>query len=106
MKTKHKYEPAYKVYDNRSHSVVIRDCATLALIAVILGAVCWLIMSLLALMATKDVPVVYWPVKILQFLGKWMTIIGIPIWIILELAGTVTAIGEKRRLSRKHSQGA
>lgn len=52
--------------------------------------------SLLLLMVTKNLPLVYWPVTVLHFISKWATIIGWPIWLIVEISGLIKIAAERR----------
>ena len=94
------YRPKYKTYDMRSGSEKTRELATLILMYLLIIGGFLIGSSLLLLMVTKNLPLVYWPVTVLHFISKWATIIGWPIWLIVEITGLVKIAAER------HEDGA
>lgn len=90
------YRPKYKTYDMRSGSEKTRGLATIIFMYLLIIGGILIASSLLLLMVTKNLPLVYWPVAVLHFISKWATIIGWPIWLIVEIAGLMKIAAERR----------
>jgi hypothetical protein len=100
------YEPVYNDYDQRTLSEEVLEFTAACLIPLFILLGCWLGGSLLLLMVPKTMWLLYWPLQIIRFCGKWGTIIGWPLWLILEIYGHVQRAKEKheenRRLNGEH----
>lgn len=90
------YVPEYNTCDMRSESEKTRELATrfMFILFILLG--CWIGGAILLLMIPKSIPLLYWPFAAAHFVGKWSTIIGWPIWLIIEIVGIVLRGREKR----------
>ena len=89
------YNPIYSTYNMESGSERIRMLNTRFLIYLLIAAGCWCGGSLLLLMVPKTAYIIYVPLKIVYYVGKFATIIGWPIWAIIEIIGIIEQHHEK-----------
>jgi uncharacterized membrane protein len=89
-----RYEPLYR-YDMRSKTEIMReDNIRILLLALILGGI-WIATVFILFAVPKTLPLVYWPFRILYYIGKWGCIIGAIIFIIREIIVAIVAYREK-----------
>lgn len=91
------YVPIYNNYNQLSFSEKILEYATEFLIVLFILLGCWLGSELLLLMVPKTMWLFYWPLQIVRFIGKWGTIIGWPVLIIMEIYGRIQRSKENHR---------
>ena len=96
-----RYTPAYKVYDNRTNAQRIREFSTALLLCLICAGIAWVLMAIIATAVTKEVAWAYWPITIVYYSTAWASIIGWPIWLVIEIAAIIVSVGENKRQARE-----
>lgn len=97
----YEYVPAYNDYDYRTFSEKVLEFTASMLIVLYILLGCWIGGAILLLMVPKTVGLIYWPLQIIRFVGKWGTIIGWPLWLIIEIYGLFKRAQEKRLEGRR-----
>jgi len=100
-KVDYEYVPAYQAFDDRARSEKIFDIGSEMMIWLIIAAACWLGAALLLLWVTASAPVIYYPLIVIRFIGKWVTLIGWPIWLIVQVAGYYWRHKERKKALEK-----
>lgn len=99
------YVPIYNDYDQRGFAEKVLDFTGAILLPLFILGGCWLGGAILLLMIPKSMWLLYWPIRIVRFVGKWGTIIGWPLWFIVEIYGHILRHKENRerndRLERR-----
>ena len=95
------YVPTYNDFDDRTKSEKVLDSTApiMFILFILLG--CWIGGAILLLMVPSTMPLLYWPLQLIRFVGKWGTIIGWPIWLIVYIVGLVTRRKEHRKERRR-----
>lgn len=99
------YVPMYNDYDQRSFSEKVLEFSASMLIPLYILLGCWIGGAILLLMVPKTIGIFYWPLQIIRFVGKWGTIIGWPVWLIIEIYGRVKRAQEKHEERRRYDNG-
>lgn len=103
-KLDYEYTPIYNAHDMRERSEKTFDIGSEMLLWLGIALGCWFASYILLLWIPETIWL-YWPIKIIGFIGKWGLFIGAGIWVVIEIVGLFQQAKEHRKAleeAKKH----